>query len=748
MLDAKQLKVVGLRFARAMQIAVGTSRMFSPDHNVAAGAIQDSYNQLNSILKEQRAFTFGFVEGRILVDTLLTTARGLNQLEEDFLKRGVSALKFGAGLPVSRYKEVLAMLATPLRKIEEIGGIAPFLARHEIEGVRIFPASKTQKRTASGDTMLEMDTEAFLRAQNLEEAAAGSMFAVLLDSAAPGGGAASGGPDEILSRVTPLIEAAMAGQGGEPEKAYASLAQVLQSLRPDAVLAAFPASRREEVKSLPAKEFAAEFVQSRAMDWAAQQLASVPSGGDAFVVEEQVVHALARSLHATQMAQKLAGRLAKFFREYSFPTHLVEKVQAELNWIALPPEEKHKQLLAIERFQRSDFTRLMERVRDLMRKAYAVDATELALHYMKCLDREPGLIEVEELARLPELITALAGVHTGFAQVATDKLLELLQRDVFEPFRHMQVLNALVALSKSAATYEDYDIVQSAGSAMEQLLADNRERHAACCGKMLGHLLPPSTFERVVELYLEKRADSAWARRTAAIIHRAGAPAVEFLFQRLEVEDNGQNRMAIIRLIARMGPVGIEVVHQRLADSRWYVVRNACVLLGDLADPDMAVHVAPTLQHADVRVQRAAAAALIKTRAAGRAQLLAASLPFLLDDVLEQALNELMFLKIPETVGDLEKFLFSDSPGRNTHITRGVQALAEIVSEKAAEVLARLVTNRSLQLPPRKIALDALLRNSTPAARTALVHFTASFPDDALTAEIRRGIGGLSASAD
>jgi hypothetical protein len=172
------------------------------------------------------------------------------------------------------------------------------------------------------------------------------------------------------------------------------------------------------------------------------------------------------------------------------------------------------------------------------------------------------------------------------------------------------------------------------------------------------------------------------------------------------------------------------------------------VLLGDLADPEMAVYVAPVLQHADVRVQRAAAAALIKTRAAGRAQLLAAALPFLLDDVLEQALNELMFLKAPETAGDLEKFLFSDSPGRNTHITQGVQAVAEIVSDKAAEVLARVVTERSLQLPPRKIALDALLRNGTPAARTALVNFMASFPDDGLTAEIRRGIGGLSASAD
>ncbi|MGA1998791.1 MAG: hypothetical protein ABSG52_02270 [Terriglobales bacterium] len=188
MIESKQLKVVGLRFARALQIAVRTSGMFSPDHSVAAGPIQDSYNQLNSILKEQHAFTFGFVEGRILVDTILTTARGLNQLEDDFLKRGVSALKFEAGLPLARYKAVLAMLATPLRKIEEIGGTAPFLARHEIEGVRIFPAGKTQKRTASGDTVLEMDAEAFLRAQNGEEAGASSIFAGLMDSAGSGGG--------------------------------------------------------------------------------------------------------------------------------------------------------------------------------------------------------------------------------------------------------------------------------------------------------------------------------------------------------------------------------------------------------------------------------------------------------------------------------------------------------------------------------------------------------------------------------
>jgi hypothetical protein len=370
----------------------------------------------------------------------------------------------------------------------------------------------------------------------------------------------------------------------------------------------------------------------------------------------------------------------------------------------------------------------------------AAEATELGLHYLKFLDLAPDEIGVEQLARMPELIAVLAGVHTGFAQAATDKLLELLQREVLESFRHMQVLNALTALSKSAAMYEDYDLLESIGSVMEQLIAAQPAIHAACCGRMLGQLLPASSLERVVEVYLEKRTDSGWARRTAAIIRRAGAPAVEFLFRRLENEPTGNNRMAIIRLIARTGPVGIEVVRQRLADSRWYVVRNACVLLGELSDREMALYMAPVLQHCDVRVQRAAAAALIKTRAAGRAQLLAAALPFLLADVLEQALDELMFLKDPESADDLEKFLLSDTPGRNANLIRAVQAVAGIVSERAAGVLTRLVTDPGRPAAARKMALDAVLRNSTPASRAALVNFVTSFPDDPLTSEIQRGL--------
>src|SRR5690349_17515662 len=120
-MDSQQLKTAGLRFARVLQIAVRTAGMLSTDHNVAAGPIQESFGILTGILKEQRTFTFGFSDERILVENVLTTARGLTTLEEDFLKRGISAIRFEAGITVARYKQVLEALSTPLKKIQVMG---------------------------------------------------------------------------------------------------------------------------------------------------------------------------------------------------------------------------------------------------------------------------------------------------------------------------------------------------------------------------------------------------------------------------------------------------------------------------------------------------------------------------------------------------------------------------------------------------------------------------------------------------
>ena len=572
-LAQKQLKTQGLRYMRSLQIAVRTAGMLSADHAVALGPIQQSYQLLNALLKEANDLTVGFVDNRVMINNVLTADTGLAQLENEFLKRGVRAVRFKLGLPLVRYRQVIAVLSARTKAIEELGGPLEFLQRNEIEGVRIFPAGKNEKRSEEGDTLLEMDPETFFRAR--DESSEGGSFpgmdalAALFESAGmekPEGGV--GGPDDILKLVTPTLEAALVTQQGSPEKAYVALAQLLHGVRLDSVLAAFPASQTQEMQGLGPKELAGELMSNVAFRWASGKLASVPMGTEAFVVEAEVVQVLARSLHATQMAGKLAGKLAGYVRDYQIPRGTVEKIQDELNWVALRPEQKHAQLLQLPRYNALQFRRLMEHLKGLLAKAHATEATELAQHYFCFLELPPQEILPEELSRAPELIHVMAGVRTGFARELLETLVEQMQREEFTGFKHFQLLNALATLSQIAATHEDYEPAQIVASAVEQAIARDPGQHQPCCSKVLARLLPEASFERLVELYLEKKDDSVFGRNAASMFRRAGSAAIEVLFRRLDDESVRANRLALLRLLGRMGTAGIEVARGSLADSR------------------------------------------------------------------------------------------------------------------------------------------------------------------------------------
>lgn len=740
MLDQKKLKAHGVRYARALQIAVRTAGMLSADHQVATGPIQQSFEVLQLLIKDVGEFTIGFVEGRVMFGNVLTTAQGLTQLENEFAKHGVSAIKFEPGLTQARYKQVIALLATPLKRVEELGGTEVFLQRNPVEGVRFFPVAKGTKRTESGDTILEMDTEAFLRAQAASAPAIDAVdpLAMLFESAGlpVPEGVGVGNPAEIMKLIGPTLDAALTGQTGDPGKAYMALAQVLQGLRPDSVLSTFSPERRQELGAMQPTEMAAEMINDRALEWASREMASAPTGEDAFVVESNVVRVLARSLHATQMAGKLADRLARYVKEYNLPKHICENIQEEVQWVGLPPEEKHKLLLQKERYTRLEFRRLLDHLKELLGKAKVAEASDLGQRFLGFLDRPAEEISSEELSRVPELVRAMAGVRTGFSQNVADKLLEALQRETLTGFKHFQLANSLGSLAQNAATYEEYDLVQAIGSALEQLMAKDPVLHAECCEKIIRRLLPTTAIERLVELFLQKRDDAAWTRNAASMMRRTGSGGIEVLFQTLEDEPTANNRLALIRLIGRMGSAGVEVARQRLTDQRWYVVRNACVVLGELKDPELLQQLTPVLQHEELRVQRAALDAIIKSRAPGRARVLAAVLSHLKGQVQEHALDELIYLKSPEALSDLEQYVFAEKPDRAALLIKAVQSIGAIHDEKTPDILARILGAKKLPATVRQVALNALTVFPSPAARQRLQEFAAS-SDEPLAASAR-----------
>src|SRR6266542_1901736 len=852
MLDSKQIKNLGLRFARALHMTIKTAVMFTVEHKSVERPIQQSFQLLNHLLKEAGQFTFGFVDNQVMLNNLLTSDSSLRNLETEFLKRGIAAVTFEPGLTLGRYKKVISLLSAPSKKIDEVGGILVFLDQNELEGARLLPAAKNQKKDEHGDTVIETDSEAYIMSKQMAEDQAprdlldsidallesawfdpatraeylsdfasrgmdGSGYGVAIEgptlvllkegeavgpaastpetaaekgastgeraglrtspgpthsghgagtggTAQPGaafpgypgaggfsrgaghgsgtghgssessgegsmdsgirgcgraagrfkgvGSAASGG---FMELVEASIQRSLLEEKGNPQKSYASLARILRTTGVDKILEHFPAERREELTSLPPEQIAAEYIEDTALQLAGAKLRSAGSESRKLLIEEDVVHVLARSLQATHRADKLGQKLAKFIHEFAVPPHVQEKIREELHWCSLNSNKKYASLMKIKRHSAVEFRRLMELAKELIAQREIDRASALANHYFDFLDEESAQIDGMDLSRAPELIRNVPLAHVGFAAKTTERLGRVLLREDLSEYVHFLVASALTVLAQSIVAFEDFQVVLAIGLSLEASRNRAPEKHKKCCDTGLSRLLPPAAIDRVIELFLLQRGDSGWARIAATLLRFAAPGSTEILFNHLIREDDTKNRLSLLRLVGKLDRASVEIAYKYLMDDRWYVVRNMCGVLAELRDPELADHITPALEHRDPRVQQAALKALINSRTVRAAPILAASLPKLAPKVLDEALDELMFLRHVKTLAPLENFVCSASVSPASS-RKAVQVLACIEDDEAIHALARVFRREDLDSKIRRIALSAICKNPSPLA--------------------------------
>ena len=145
MLDKNQVKQIGLRYARSLQTLLKTAIMFSPSHTAVNAPLQLSFDQLNDIVKQLRQFTIGFVDQRVMVNNILTTEPTLKTLENEFLKRGIGAVTFEAGITVATYRRVISVLAVSAKSLEEQGGLHVYLQQNPVEFAASFRPLKIRR---------------------------------------------------------------------------------------------------------------------------------------------------------------------------------------------------------------------------------------------------------------------------------------------------------------------------------------------------------------------------------------------------------------------------------------------------------------------------------------------------------------------------------------------------------------------------------------------------------------------------
>jgi len=873
--DNKQIKALGLRFARGLQMTVKTTVMFTVDHKSVERPIQQSFELLNTLLKEVGQFTFGFVDNQVMLNNLLTTDLSLRHLETEFLKRGITAVTFEPGLTLGRYRKVISLLAASSKAIEEEGGTLNFLDKNEIEGARILPASKNQKKDEQGDTIIDTDSEAYILSKQMASEQGSRDFLDSIDSllesgcfdpavrndvlsefatqqfdgggygvpiampnlvplkegqivvdaatvsgsgtqagqtgtdpsiagtgqGGPGGhssgqetgepgvhnaggsggtrpqgrrvienatagspgtaagtgqtssgsyndgdgsipageagspsdvgpspsawrnanGLSTSGSGTFMEMVEASVQRSLLEERGNPQKSYASLARILRNTGVDKILENFPVERRQELTSLPPEKLAAEYIEDTALLLFGQKLQSAEGQPQKLFIEEGAIRVLARSLQATQMADRLAQKLAKFIHDFAVPQHLQEKIREELQWSTLSGSKRYARLMEIKHCSSTDFRRMIDLAKELIKAREMDRATALATHYFDFLD-DGGQFDVTELSRAPELIRSIPLAQAGFATKTTERLGKTLMREDLSDFIHAQAATALTVLAQSVASFESFQDVLAIGVVLENSLNRDPEKHKKCCGNNLGRLLPAAATERIIEMFLLQRGDSVWGKNSATLLRFAAPTSIENVFNHLIHERDARNRLALIRLIGHLGTASIEVAYKYLKDERWYVVRNICGVLAELKDPDLADHIVPALEHHDPRVQQAALKALVRSRTVRAAPVLANSLLKLAPNILDEALDELMFLRHVKTIEGLEAFICG--AGTNLAASRkAIQVLNAIDVEEALEALAMLLRNETVDIVVRRAALHALSNNRSEEAASLIQEF-------------------------
>ena len=842
MSDSKQIKALGLRFARALQMTLKTAVMFTVEHKSVERPIQQSFLLLNNLLKETGQFTFGFIDNQVMLNNVLTTDTTLRQLETELLKRGIAAVTFEPGLTLGRYKKVISVLAVPSKVIDEVGGLLSYLDQNEVEGARILPAAKNQKKDEHGDTIIETDSESYILSKQMSEEQTGRDFLdsidALLESAcfdpatrgevladfatqgvdgsgygvpvgvpqlvvlkdgetvAPGdaqtnevsgsgsgggghftgsgdsaeggmpgggftgarpsiargrsesedlyggfggggngaGGSGGGGGNgsgdgtgsfpgirrgtnssSFMELVEQSVQRSLLEEEGNPQKSYSSLARILRNMGVDKVLAHFPAERQQELQSLPPEQLASEYMADTALQIAGEKLKAAEGSSKRLQIEEDVVRVLARSLQATHMAERLAQKLGQFIQDFAVPAHMQEKIREELHWSALNPAKKYVRLMEIKHYSSTEFRRLTDLLKELVAQREVDRAAALAGHYFDFLD-EPGVaIDPVELGRAPDLIRSVPLAQAAFAGKTAERLARVLLREDLSDFSHAQVASALTVLSQAVAAFEGFQAVQLMGAALETSMKRDPAKHKKCCEVGLSRLLSAAAIDRIIELYLQQRGDSSWSKTAASLLRFSAPGSIVSVFNHLVEERDARNRLALVRLVGLLGSASLQVAYKYMSDERWYVVRNICGVLAELKDPDLADHITPALEHPDARVQQAALKALITSRTVRAAPVLAASLSKFAPNVVDEALDELMFLRHVKTIPGLEEFI-ANNKANPVSSRKALQVLAAIDDDEALHALARLFHREELDSKIRRIALTTLCRHQSPVA--------------------------------
>ena len=310
----------------------------------------------------------------------------------------------------------------------------------------------------------------------------------------------------------------------------------------------------------------------------------------------------------------------------------------------------------------------------------------------------------------------------SFATLSDDDLIERL-RTGLTPHNVSRVLDEVASVAEARASEGRWEVVARVFAAFvdREVSAEDAELRRAYT-IAVRRLTKPTLIRGIAGLLPRRRElrDSLHV-----VFTRLGSDAAETLIDLLTSSDSLTDRRAYLAVLAKIRDAVPTLIHL-LGDTRWYVVRNAVDLLGEMRAAEAENALLDVVTHREERVRRSAATALARLGTLRSIQAVEKMATDAVPEVRVHAMQGLGSVKSPRAVSVLARALDHETDQEVQAVTLaalGRQATDEAVARltKAAEPDGRLFKRKPTAL--RIAAVQALVEANTPAALVALRRF-------------------------
>ena len=263
-------------------------------------------------------------------------------------------------------------------------------------------------------------------------------------------------------------------------------------------------------------------------------------------------------------------------------------------------------------------------------------------------------------------------------QSSTQELIPLLRLQLFEEHRDL-VLRALLLLCR-CATAKQYSA--------------ERKQYAT---QALDQLATEEITDYLIAYLFATEIDQKSRDTLVQILVFLGSRIASRLMEILADEGVASKRKLLNEILSRIGMTALPTIDAYLNDDRWYVVRNAIAILGNIRNQDSLAQLTPLLHHDDIRVRRETIRALTKIGGNRAIKILLQTAVAEDQELRRQAILSLGAIRAASAVPTLLLLLEkSDWSQRAVDLKKDtIRALGDIRDPEAIPKLTRIVKKKS-----------------------------------------------------